>query len=80
MYSAVKKAQERKPSAQFDLVAVAPTSSSAAQSQLAQSKSKRHAQEVLRTLNDMGLPSEVVTLSATTSGDTATNEVHIYVR
>ncbi len=80
LYSAVKKAQERKPSAQFDLVAVAPTSSSAAQSQLAQSKSKRHAQEVLRTLNDMGLPSEVVTLSATTSGDTATNEVHIYVR
>ena len=80
LYTAVKKAQERKPSAQFDLVAVAPTSGSAAQSQLARSKSKRYAQDVLRTLNDMGLPSEAITLSATTSGTTSTNEVHVYVR
>jgi hypothetical protein len=80
LYTAVKKARDRKPSAQFDLVAVAPSSGSAAQSQLARTQSKRYAQDVLRTLNDMGLPSEVVTLSATTSGSTSTNEVHIYVR
>ncbi len=80
LYTAVKKVRERKPSAQFDLVAVAASSGSNVQSQLARSKSKRHAQDVLRTLNDMGLPPDVVTLSATTSGSTSTNEVHIYVR
>jgi hypothetical protein len=80
LYTAVKKAQERKPSAQFDLVAVAPSSGSPAQVQLAQSKSKRYAQDVMRTLSDMGLPTDMVSLSATTSGSTSTNEVHIYVR
>jgi len=80
LYTAVKKARERKPSAQFDLVAVAPSTGSPAQTQLAQSKSKRYAQDVMRTLSDMGLPSDVLTLSATTSGATSTNEVHIYVR
>lgn len=80
LYTAVKKARERKPSAQFDLVAVAPSKGSPAQTQLAQSKSKRYAQDVMRTLSDMGLPSEALTLSATTSGSTSTNEVHIYVR
>ena len=80
LYTAVKKAQERKPSAHFDLVAVAPSNGSPAQVQLAQSRSKRYAQDVLRTLSDMGLPSDMVSLSATTSGSTATNEVHIYVR
>jgi hypothetical protein len=80
LYTAVKKAQERKPSAHFDLVAVAPSNGSPAQVQLAQSRSKRYAQDVLRTLSDMGLPSDMVSLSATTSGSTSTNEVHIYVR
>jgi len=80
LYTAVKKAQERKPSAQFDLVAVAPNSGSAAQIQLAQSKSKRYAQDVMRTLSDMGLPTDMVSLSATTSASTSTNEVHLYVR
>lgn len=80
VYTAVKKARERMPSVRFDLVAVAPNRGSAAQIQLAQSKSKQYAQDVMRTLSDMGLPTDVVTLSATTSASTATNEVHIYVR
>jgi hypothetical protein len=47
---------------------------------LATNASKRHAQTVLQALGEMGLPSNRVTLSSTTSPGVQTNEVHIYVR
>ncbi len=79
LYTAVSKALERSPGAQFDLVAVSPARGSTAQLQMAQSRSKQHAQDVLRTLREMGLPAQRINLSAATSPDASTNEVHIYV-
>ena len=80
LYNAVSRALERRPSATFDLVAVAPNSGNVAQVTVAASTSKRNAESVLRSLSDMGLPLDRVRLSAMTSGRVAIHEVHIYVR
>jgi hypothetical protein len=80
LYTAVSRALERRPTATFDLVAVAPNRGNAAQVTVAANTSKRNAESVLRSLSDMGLPLDRVRLSAMTSGQAASNEVHIYVR
>ncbi len=80
LYNAVSRALERRPAANFDLVAVAPNSSSPAEATVAANSSKRNAESVLRTLSNMGMPLDRVQMSAVTSGEAASNEVHIYVR
>ena len=80
LYTAVSRALERRPQAAFDLVAVAPGRGSPAQVTVASNKSKRNAETVLRSLSNMGLPLHRVRLSAMTSRQADTSEVHIYVR
>jgi hypothetical protein len=80
LYTAVSRALERKPSADFDLVAVAPSAGSTAQVALAGNQSKRNADAVMRSLINMGLPAARMSLSATTSASTDTNEVLVYAR
>jgi hypothetical protein len=78
LYSAVRRVLDRRPDAAFDVVAVAPQGGE--QSALALSKARRQAERVLRALNEMGLPPNRVSLSATTSRRANVNEVHVYVR
>ena len=59
---------------------MAPNRGSPAQVSQAQTRSKRNADQVLRTLTDMGLPQNRVSVSSTTSPETTVTEVHIYVR
>ncbi len=80
LFTVVGRALERRPNAAFDLVAVAPGIGSAAQVSLATSKSRRNAEGVLRSLTNMGLPADRITLSATSSPSAQVNEVHVYVR
>ena len=80
LYTAISKSLERRPGAVFDLVAVTPSGDSSAQLALGQSNSRKNAARVMRTLTDMGLPGDRVTMSSTTSAQTTSNEVHIYVR
>ena len=80
LYSAVSRALERRPDSRFDLVAVSPARGGAAEQALDRSNARKYAEEVLRTLTEMGLPAQRVSLSAATSAEAATNEVHIYVR
>jgi hypothetical protein len=80
LFTVVSRALERRPNAAFDLVAVAPGVGSAAQVSLATSKSRRNAEGVLRSLTNMGLPADRITLSATSSPSAQVNEVHVYVR
>lgn len=80
LYTAVSRALERRPNASFDLVAVTPSAGSSAQVALDTSKARRNAQEVLRSLTDMGLPPSRVALSATTASDASSNEVRLFVR
>lgn len=80
LYTAVSRALERRPNATFDLVAVAPNAGSAGQVALNTDASKRNAENVLRSLTNMGLPADRVSLSATTSANVQSNEVQLYVR
>ena len=80
LYTAISRALERKPSATFELVAVAPSAGTAAQVAVNSNASKHNAEDVMRSLTNMGLPADRVTLSATTSADIHSNEVRIYVR
>lgn len=80
LYDAVSKALERRPNAAFDLVAVAPAGGTPAEVALNSNNARRNAESVLRTLTNMGLPPERVSLAATTSPQAQTNEVHLYVR
>ncbi len=80
LYTAVSRALERRPQAGFDLVAVAPGQGSVAQVARGANSARRSAESVLRSLTSMGLPPNRVSLSAGTSGQAQTAEVHIYVR
>lgn len=80
LYHAVSRAIERRPDAIFDLVAVAPASGGTARVALNSNKARRHAEEVLRALVEMGLPPARVAMSAKTLSSANTNEVHVYLR
>lgn len=80
LYNAVSLALSRKPTATFDLVAVSPQRGTAAQMALNSAAAKRNAEDVLRTLTDMGVPSSRVQLLASTDPNVANNEVRIFVR
>jgi hypothetical protein len=80
LYHAISRVLERRPAAVFDLVAVAPSSGGAARVALNSNKSRRHAEEVLRALIEMGLPPARVAVSAKTLDSAKSNEVHVYLR
>lgn len=80
LYTAVSRALERRPDARFDLIAVSPNTGSPADIALLRSDSRRKADNVMRTLSGMGLPSDRMALSSTTSANARASEVHIYVR
>ena len=80
LYTAVSKALQVRPEVSFDVVAVTPSRGSASDHAMAQSKVKKHTNRVLRTLLDMGLPASRVSLSASSSKTSVSNEVHIYIR
>jgi hypothetical protein len=80
LYNAVSRALERRPQAGFDLVAVAPNQGTPAQVTVASNRAKRNAEDVLRSLSEMGLPLDRVRLSAMVSNQADSNEVHLYVR
>jgi len=80
LYTAVSRALERSPTANFDLVAVAPTRGGQSQAALAATSARRQAETVMRSLGNMGLPAQRMTLSSTTSAQAQANEVHLYVR
>ena len=80
LYTAVSQALQRKPDAQFDLVAVTPLKGGTARVALDSNAARRNAQSVLRSLTDMGLPPSRVAMSATTAQDTSSSEVRLFVR
>lgn len=80
LFDAISRALDRRPSAAFDLVAVARGSGTPAEAALNATNARRNAENVLRSLTRMGLPPERVSLSAKTSRTVQSNEVQIYVR
>lgn len=80
VYVAVNEALQRYPSARFDLVAVHPTQGNAAEVAIESTRARRNAERVLRTLTQMGVPSESIDLSYDQSDMAQTNEVHLYIK
>jgi hypothetical protein len=80
VYQSVSEAMEKYPTARFELVAVAPGAGNPARKAIESTRSRRNAERVLRTLTQMGLPSERIELSAMTNENIQTNEVHLYIR
>ena len=79
LYNAVSKTLERRPSASFELVAIAPASGGAARIALNSNKARRNAEKVMRSLQRMGLPPKRIAVSAQTSQSAQSNEVHLYL-
>jgi hypothetical protein len=80
LYTAVSRALERKPSATFTIQAVAPNAGSAADVAVNTNASRQNAENVLRSLTNMGLPADRVSLAASMSPDIQSNEVRVFVR
>ena len=80
LYSALSETLDRMPTASFDIVAIAPNQGTPAQVALKTNESKRNAEKVFRSLTDMGLSGDRMSLSTTTSRTVQSNEVRIYVR
>ncbi len=80
LYAAVKSAIDRRPDAVFDVVAVSATGSTPGQDALNASAARRNAEQVLRSLNNFGLPSDRVRLSSSSKSQGRVGEVLIFVR
>jgi hypothetical protein len=80
LYTALAQALERRPEAGFQVVAVAPSASSAATMQTAQAQTQRNAQAVLRSMTDMGVPASRLALMSTTDPGVSSSEVRVYMR
>jgi hypothetical protein len=80
LYTALAQALQSRPTSSFAVVAVSPTRGSAAAVQLAQTESQRHAQEVMRSMTDMGVPAARLAISSATDPGAGSSEVRVYVR
>jgi hypothetical protein len=80
LYTALNQALQSRPNAGFEVVAVAPTKGNAAAVQIAQTTAKRHAQEVMRSMTDMGVPATRMGVASATDPGAAASEVRVFVR
>jgi len=79
LYNAVSRTLERRPSAIFEVVAVAPASGGAGRVALATNQARRNAESVRGSLQRMGLPQSRVTMTSRTSDQAQSNEVHLFL-
>lgn len=80
VYNAIQDAMQRYPNARFELIAVHPTAGNAAQMAIESTRARRNAEDVLRTLTQMGVPMDKIDLSNSSSAEARTNEVHLFIR
>ncbi len=80
VYTALSKALARRPDAQFNLVAVSPGRGNPAYQALGTSSARKQAEQVMRSLTDMGLSASRVSISTKSDAGADVNEVHLYIR
>jgi hypothetical protein len=80
LYAALNQALQSRPTAAFSVVAVSPTRGSVAAVQLAQTAAKRHAQEVMRSITDMGVPASRLAVASSTDPNATASEVRVFAR
>jgi hypothetical protein len=80
LYAALNQALQNRPAANFQVLAVAPTRGTAASVQIAQTTARRHAEDVMRSMTDMGVPATRVGVASTTDPGATTSEVRVFIR
>jgi hypothetical protein len=80
LYAALQQALKTRPGAGFAIIAVSPTRGNAAAVQLAQTSSRRHADEVMRSMTDMGVPVARMSVASSTDPSATASEVRVFVR
>jgi len=80
LYAALNQALQSRPNAGFEVVAVSPTKGNAASVQIAQTTAKRYAQEVMRSMTDMGVPAARMGVASSTDPGAAGSEVRVFFR
>jgi hypothetical protein len=78
LYTALNQSLQSKPGASFQVVAVSPTGGSAAAMQKAQREAQHHAQDVLKSMTDMGVPAARVGISSSTDPAVTATEVRVF--
>jgi hypothetical protein len=80
LYAALNQALQSRPGAGFQVVAVSPTKGTAAAVQIAQTTARQHAEDVMRSMTDMGVPASRLNVASTTDPNATANEVRVFVR
>ncbi len=80
VYMAVSDAMQKYPDARFEIVAVHPTGGNAAQVAIESTRARRNAENVLRSLTQMGLDGSRIDVSYAPSDTASTSEVHVNIR
>ena len=80
LYAALSQALQSRPGAGFSVVAVSPTRGTVEAVQLAQTSAKRHAQEVMRSITEMGVPASRLQVASSTDPGATASEVRVFVR
>ena len=79
LYQAMSQALSKNPMGSFDVVAVSPGGTGAKQA-VAGTTARSKAEDVMRTMAEMGVPADRMQLTTTTSTDASTPEVHLFLR
>lgn len=80
LYTAVNRALELRPQATFDIVGVAASGGGGGGAAIATANVRRQSEQVMRSLIDMGMPSQRLRMSASTDPGLTANEVQVFVR
>ncbi len=80
VYGAISQALQKYPAAKFELVAVSPSEGNPAELALASTEARKNGEDVLRSMTQMGLPLERISLSAANSPEVRNSEVRIYIQ
>lgn len=80
LYSAVSQAIQRRPNTVFDVVSVSPQRGSPTDIALNANRARNNADSVVRSLTEMGVPQQQITVGSVTNDKIEVNEVRIFVR
>lgn len=80
LYTAVQNTLYKNPNAKFDLVQVVPSAGAPAKVAVAATRTKQYSDRVMRSLADMGLPAERISIQTRNAPSATYSEVLIYTR
>jgi len=80
LYAALNQALQNRPNAGFEVIAISPTRGNAASVQIAQTTAARYAQDVMRSMTNMGVPATRMAVGSATDPGASGNEVRVFVR